>query len=180
MLRLRTPGVPFVAALTAAALAAAAIPAIRFDLPAMLLAQDGRVTQQAAVPVLLPVPFGIDQGACDRDALAAELRDGGGALLAAANPAPAGLVGGGLGERMDPADQACIGQALEYGPVTRPVAWTNAESGADYTVTPRRTYQAQDGAYCREYELSALIADRQQEIQGRACRRADGSWRSAD
>lgn len=93
----------------------------------------------------------------------------GGAILGA-------LIGGNLGRAMDQADQSCIGQALERAETGRPVVWQNPDSGVDYEVTPTRTYQADGGAYCREYTTKIIIDGREQNAYSTACRRPDGSW----
>jgi surface antigen len=85
------------------------------------------------------------------------------------------LVGGTIGGQMDAADFACVGQALEYAPGSRAVAWNNPDQGAAYQVTPMRTFQAQ-GRQCREYQTVATIAGRTQQVYGTACRQPDGSW----
>ncbi len=86
------------------------------------------------------------------------------------------MVGGSVGRSMDDADRACVGQALEYGHDHQPVQWRNPDTGAAYTVTPTKTYQA-DGSYCREFTRQGVIDGRRQTLYGTACRQADGSWK---
>lgn len=87
------------------------------------------------------------------------------------------LAGGAIGRSMEPPDQACIGQTLEHAPTNRTVAWRNPDNNAQYQVTPVRTWQAQDGVYCRDYQTSAVIDGRRERMTGTACREPDGSWR---
>ena len=85
------------------------------------------------------------------------------------------MIGGSIGRSMDQADVACVGQALEYGQENAPVAWANPDTGAEYRVTPTRTYQ-QNGDYCREFTREAIIGGKREQIYGTACRQPDGSW----
>jgi len=93
----------------------------------------------------------------------------GGALLGA-------MLGGNIGRYMDKVDRMQMQQALETAPTGRPINWKNPDSGNRYTVTPTRTYYANQQP-CREYTTRALIGGKSQEIYGKACRQADGSWR---
>jgi surface antigen len=84
------------------------------------------------------------------------------------------ILGGALGQAIDMSDQACYGQVLEYVPNNQPVYWD--DNGAQYQVTPLRTYQGSDGLYCREYQTSIYIDGYPQQAYGTACRQPDGSW----
>ncbi len=86
-----------------------------------------------------------------------------------------GLIGGSVGHSMDQADTQCVGQALEYAQTGQPISW-NGPRNVAYTVTPMRTYQVPDGRYCREYQESAIIGGRPQQVYGTACRQPDGAW----
>lgn len=50
-------------------------------------------------------------------------------------------IGGGIGRTMDEVDRMRVAQILERTPSRRPMSWRNPNSGIQYTVTPRRTYQ---------------------------------------
>lgn len=67
--------------------------------------------------------------------------------------------------------------ALETQRIGTTTSWTKPDSGYSGTVTPRRTWQAQDGWYCREYEQTVYIDGRAERATGIACREADGTWR---
>jgi len=86
------------------------------------------------------------------------------------------LVGRSIGRHMDNTDQQCTGQVLEHAPDRATVNWVDPGNGAEYRVTPVRTWQGQDGRYCREYTTRALIGGSPQTTYGRACRQPDGSW----
>jgi surface antigen len=107
-----------------------------------------------------------------------QLGHGSGKTLTTIVGAIAGImVGGAIGRSMEPADQGCVGQALEHGPNNQPVRWQNPNNGAQYQVVPTNTYQAQNGLYCREYQTTAVIDGQTQNTEGTACRQPDGSWR---
>ena len=99
---------------------------------------------------------------------------GGGRVAATVGGAMIGaLVGGRIGEYMDRTDRLEIYQSLEND---RPASWHNERTTYDYTVTRTRTYDYDDYT-CREYTTTAIIGGRQQQVYGRACRTAGGSWR---
>jgi len=97
------------------------------------------------------------------------LAAGGGALLGA-------YLGGNIGRTMDRLDRLEMQRALETAPVGRAVTWKNPDNGNSYTVKPTKTYYANQQP-CREYTTHALIGGKSQEIYGKACRKADGSWK---
>jgi surface antigen len=68
-------------------------------------------------------------------------------------------------------------QALENTPSGKPVAWQNPDNGHAGTITPTRTYQTAQGAYCREYQQTVTIDGKKENSYGTACRQPDGSWR---
>lgn len=138
------------------------------------------------------IPFGIDLGRCNRDAIGtllggaagaaagSTIGKGDGRLVAIAGGAILGaLVGGSVGRAMDRADQHCVGQVLEWGETGRWVRWRHPDDGAEYQVMPRAPYSAGPGRYCREYTTRASIGGRPQEVYGVACRQPDGAWQIA-
>ena len=92
-----------------------------------------------------------------------------------------GLIGGAIGDRMDAADrrdaQKAAQQALEKSPSGTAVAWNNPDSGHSGTVTPVRTFQKNNGQYCREYQQTVTIGGKEDQAYGTACRQPDGSWK---
>ncbi len=135
-------------------------------------------------------PYGIHLGTCNRDkigmviggvagaALGSQFGKGDGRIAATIVGTVAGVVvGGAVGRSLDRADETCIGQALEHAPTGRPVRWTNPDTGARYEVTPKRTFQQDNGRYCREYSAGATVGGRGETVTGVACRQADGTWR---
>jgi surface antigen len=102
---------------------------------------------------------------------------GSGQVVAAAGGALLGAyLGGQIGKTMDRVDRLEMQRALETAPTGRPVTWSNPDNGNRYTVQPTKTYY-QNKQPCREYTTKALIGGKTQEIYGKACRQADGSWK---
>ncbi len=93
----------------------------------------------------------------------------GGVLLGA-------FLGGKIGQYMDRQDRMEMQHALETAPIGRGVSWKNPDNGNQYTVRPTRTYYSNEQP-CREYTTNANIGGKTQQIYGKACRQADGSWR---
>jgi surface antigen len=102
---------------------------------------------------------------------------GSGRVAAAAGGALLGAyLGGNIGRTMDRVDRLEMQKALETAPTGRAVVWSNPDTGYRYTVQPTRTYYTNQQP-CREYITKAIIGGKAQQIYGRACRQADGSWR---
>jgi len=94
-----------------------------------------------------------------------------------------GLIGGAVGNRMDAADRREASRAtysaLESKPSGTASNWHNPDSGNSGAVTPTRSYQAQNGEYCREYEQTVTINGETESAYGTACRQPDGTWQVA-
>ena len=109
--------------------------------------------------------------------LGSQFGSGSGKVAAAAGGALLGaFLGGRIGKYMDRQDQLEVQRALETAPTGRAIVWTNPDSGNRYTVIPTRTYYHQEQP-CREYTTRAMIGGKSEQIYGKACRQADGSWR---
>jgi len=108
---------------------------------------------------------------------------GGNSAGIAAGVIGGGLLGGLVGNVLDERDRRLAAQAtlraLETTPSGKSVPWNNPDNGHAGTVTPVHTSQTPNGAYCREYETTIMINDRQERSYGRACRQPDGSWQIA-
>jgi surface antigen len=91
------------------------------------------------------------------------------------------LIGGAIGDRMDAADrresQRAAQQAFETAPSGQATQWSNPDSGNRGTVTPTRTFQKDNGQYCREFQQTVVIGGEEQQAHGTSCRQPDGSWR---
>jgi surface antigen len=87
------------------------------------------------------------------------------------------VIGGKIGSKMDEADKLKAAQALEATPTGRHTSWKNPDSGAQYTMTPTRTYDA-GGTPCRDFTVDANIDGKAETVKGTACRQSDGSWKT--
>lgn len=109
--------------------------------------------------------------------LGSQFGGGSGKVAAAAGGAVIGaFLGGNIGRSMDEVDKLRLQRALETAPTGSSVNWHNPDNGNQYVVRPTRTYYVQQQP-CREYITKAMIGGRSQQIYGKACRQADGSWR---
>ncbi|MCW8964205.1 MAG: RT0821/Lpp0805 family surface protein [Gammaproteobacteria bacterium] len=91
-----------------------------------------------------------------------------------------GYAGNRYGESLDCKDQQYHSQtaheALEYQPAGRPSSWKNPDSGHSGSITPVKTWQRDNGQYCRDYTQSIVVDGKVEEANGTACRGDDGSW----
>lgn len=110
--------------------------------------------------------------------IGSQFGSGSGKVLAAAGGALAGAyIGNQIGRTMDRQDEMMVQRSLNQD---RPADWVNPNTGNHYVVTPQRTYHQKYRGHrrtCREYITTAMIGGKRQQIYGRACRMADGSWR---
>lgn len=134
-------------------------------------------------------PLNLDLGQCNREligqvlggaaggAIGSQIGDGSGRIAAIIGGTVAGvLLGGEIGRSMDEADHLCVDQALEHAPDGRAIEWQDPDRRGYRQVTPRNTYQTDDGRYCREYTARSTIGGKNVQTYGTACRQADGSW----
>jgi surface antigen len=118
-------------------------------------------------------------GAAAGGLLAAAL--GGKATGIAAGTIIGGLLGAGIGSALDTNSQRAMNQSvhrsLESTPSGTASSWTNPDNGNTGTITPVRTFQNSQGAYCREFQQTVSIGGREERAYGTACRQPDGSWK---
>lgn len=90
-------------------------------------------------------------------------------------------VGSEVGKSLDKADLAYANragqQAFESAPTGQAIAWNNPDSGNSGTITPTRTYEANAGQYCREYQTTVQVGGQTEQAYGTACRQPDGAWK---
>jgi surface antigen len=113
--------------------------------------------------------------------LGSKIGGGKGQLAAvAAGTILGGLLGNSVGRSLDRADQAyatrTAHQTLETAPTGTVAQWTNPDTGHAGTFKPVRTYQTNQGQYCREYQQTVTVGGQVQSAYGTACRKPDGSW----
>lgn len=87
-------------------------------------------------------------------------------------------VGGAIGKNMDDADRAKLNNTLDNNAVGQPAYWQNQKTGATYNVVPTKNVTVDGNQYCREYQSTANIAGKKQQVYGTACRQPDGSWQA--
>jgi surface antigen len=87
------------------------------------------------------------------------------------------VIGGKIGAKMDEADKLKAAQALEGTPTGQHTTWTNPDTGARYTMTPTKTYEASAGP-CRDFTVDANVEGKPEKVSGTACRQPDGSWKT--
>jgi surface antigen len=87
------------------------------------------------------------------------------------------VIGGRIGQKMDEADRLKAAQALEQTRTGEHTSWKNPDTGAQYTMTPTRTYEAK-GEPCRDFTVDGVVDGKAEKIQGSACRQQDGSWKA--
>jgi len=92
-----------------------------------------------------------------------------------------GLLGNRIGKGLSCRDQAYHGQTAEHALETQrsgtTSTWANPDTGHSGSVTPTRTYQRADGAYCRDFEQTITIDGETELAGGTACRQPDGTWK---
>ena len=86
------------------------------------------------------------------------------------------LVGATLGQGIDLQDSYCMGETLHNAPDGSTIIWNNPRTEASYEVTPKASYEREDGRYCREFISNATVAGKEQQVYGTACWQPDGSW----
>ena len=91
------------------------------------------------------------------------------------------MIGNEIGKSLDRADrlamQRTTQRTLESAPVGKTSTWENPDSGNYGSVTPRETWQQDDGTYCREFTQTITVGGRTEEAYGTACRQPDGTWK---
>ena len=132
--------------------------------------------------------YGIIEGNCNRDKIGAVIGgvvggaigstvgkgDGRTAAIIVGTVLGA-VVGHEIGERIDKADRACIGHALELAADNRTVVWNNPNAGLNYRLTPVRGMEI-DGRKCREYDLTVRGNGIDEKRREKACQVSEGTW----
>jgi len=107
---------------------------------------------------------------------------GRGQLAATALGAVGGmLLGSSIGQSLDDVDRLkqkdAAYRALETQPSNVSTSWNNPDTGHKGKITPTRTYQRGDGAYCREFNQEITVDGKRENVFGTACRQSDGTWK---
>lgn len=124
--------------------------------------------------------FGTLGGAGAGAVIGSQFGSGDGRIAATAIGTLLGAFAGSeIGASLDRADQAAAGQAMNQAyvaPVGQTIRWNNAQSGNNGTITTTRDGYSSAGAYCREFQQTITVGDRNQTAYGTACQQPDGSW----
>jgi len=92
-----------------------------------------------------------------------------------------GFLGNKVAKSMSCQDQAyhydTTQNALENQQTGQSSTWTNPDTGHSGEVTPTKTYTAADGTPCREFSQTIYVDGKYEEVEGTACRQADGTWK---
>lgn len=112
----------------------------------------------------------------------AQFGKGKGQLIATGAGAVLGaLLGSSVGRSLDEVDrmkmQRTTQRTLEAEPDNTTSTWVNPNTDNSGTVTPVKTYQRDDGRYCREYQQTITVGGKTEQAYGTACRQPDGSWK---
>lgn len=124
---------------------------------------------------------GVATGGALGGYIGSQIGSGKGQLAATAAGVLAGaLIGGSMGRSMDELDRIKAQQALENTRTGSTTSWHNPDTGANYSVTPTRTYETAGATPCREYATTATIEGRTETVYGTACREPDGRWHTVN
>ncbi len=130
--------------------------------------------------------FGTILGAVAGAVVASQVGKGDGKLVAVAAGTLAGAwLGNSIGRSLDEADRIkyedAAQDALENNSAGDYSAWNNPDSGNYGSVTPTSNVQTTaSNEQCREYTSTVTIDGLLETINGMACRRPDGTWRTVD
>lgn len=103
---------------------------------------------------------------------------GGSAVGIGAGAIVGGLIGGVIGNSMDSSDTANAYTSLKDTPTNTPTKWTNAQTGATYTVVPVSGMITINGnPNCRNYRTSMMSNNKLQKVYSTACMQPDGTWK---
>jgi len=86
------------------------------------------------------------------------------------------LIGKEIGRNMDNADAGCSNQVLERASDGQAVNWKNPDTNNSYSMTPYKSYQQDDGRYCRRYRTTVREGAREKTYDETACRNDQGMW----
>ncbi len=86
-----------------------------------------------------------------------------------------------MSPRMSSQDIALANQtfqnALEKSASGNRLAWRNPGTGHSGSITPQKTYRAQNGLYCRIFDETVVMTKNPESFRNTACRDRDGVWK---
>ena len=135
------------------------------------------------------VNIGIDNGTCNREKVGAVMGGLIGGIVGnktssrskktlgtLAGTLFGAIIGKEIGRNMDDADAGCTNQVLERAKDGQAIAWKNPNNQSRYSVTPYKTYQQNDGRYCRQYKTTVQASNGEKTYDETACRNDNGVW----
>ena len=91
-----------------------------------------------------------------------------------------GYFGNKISKAMNCADQekhyTTTQDALESRKIGETSTWVNPDTGHKGEVTPTRTYKNIEGLPCREFTQTIYVEGDYEQVNGKACRTAEGGW----
>jgi len=81
-----------------------------------------------------------------------------------------------IGRNMDDTDAHCSNQVLERASDGQSVKWDNPETNSSYAMKPVKSYQQNDGRYCRQYQTTVYDNRGENRYDQTACRNDQGVW----
>jgi surface antigen len=85
-----------------------------------------------------------------------------------------GVLGYIVGSQMQQSDRTQLNQALETTPSYDTARWQNPDTGSQYAITPKPTYETGQRV-CRKVDILAEVEGRTEKTEATACRE-DGRW----
>ena len=67
--------------------------------------------------------------------------------------------------------------ALENNKTDQAAAWVNPDTDTSGSLVPVRTFQNEEGQFCREYITTITVDGQEVQGYGTACRQPDGTWK---
>lgn len=90
------------------------------------------------------------------------------------------LVGGLIGHSADSADKSHMNSSMNHTPTNKASYWKNKKTGVTYKVVPTSNVMSYNGNNtCRTYTATTTMMDgKTEQVNGTACRQANGTWQA--
>jgi surface antigen len=115
--------------------------------------------------------YGVAEGRCNTAAVGAALVEQDRRIAVILGT----VLGHAIGKELDASDRACMGHTLELASARKTVAWTNANTGVSYRLTPTAAFK-EGSVPCRRFTTVLTAGKKKDTLKGAACRQADGEW----
>jgi surface antigen len=84
-------------------------------------------------------------------------------------------LGGYIEQYMDANDKIKLSRGMDGAP-GKATSWSNPVNGAEFSVTPIEKVAIDGARYCRSYRVTMTRQGAQDQVNGTACIRDDGTW----